>query len=149
MKALQNAATQKRWFMSEVRTYACWYDWLNQYALQRRYRGLVILAACIVAAILHGGCTFQKEQRTGLVQAENIASQIHTNMSFREISKIIPLTTNDPSVVRTHGGDWYQVELQDGYYVQLRFNCPVEGGEVHESLLNLPPRLSKHAAAGK
>ena len=136
MKALPNAASLKLWLMSEIR--------ICDNTLQWRFPRRASLVACIVTAFLLIGCSHQGERRTGLAKAEGIASQIHTNMSFGEISKIIPLGTNNCMGVISHGGDWYQVELQDGYYLQLRFNHPVGGNGVHESLLNLPPRLRKH-----
>jgi hypothetical protein len=77
-------------------------------------------------------------------QAMDLVSKIHENMTFAEISKIIPLSTNDNPRLLTKGGIWYDVWLGK-HVIQLRFQYPGKSYATtmssSESLLNLAPIL--------
>ena len=81
--------------------------------------------------------TFTKEEATELV------CRIHENMTFAEISRILPLSTNDTHYLE-HGGISYIVPLGD-FNVRLRFKYPGGSYETNaaspDSVLNLAPLL--------
>jgi hypothetical protein len=68
----------------------------------------------------------QAEAQPGGMLATKLTAQIHQGMTFKEISRIIPLSTNLHGYSGEHGGVWYQVPSGKNYYLQLRFEHPLD-----------------------
>jgi hypothetical protein len=76
-----------------------------------------------------------------------VAAEIKTNMTFQEISKMIPLSINIRAYGGEHGGVWYSVPIGTKYLIKLRFEHP--RGPTHptgprsisDCRLNYPPML--------
>jgi hypothetical protein len=109
----------------------------------RRHKPSRGILPCIFAAalLLFSACTRPEVNDSALLKAQRTASQIHTNMTFRQVSSILPVMRNDIAPVRTHGGVWYQVPLQGGYYLEVRFSHPRDSDDIQESYVNFPPVL--------
>jgi hypothetical protein len=104
----------------------------------------------IVLACLAVSCSSREPSRTSslseqaeLKKANILSAQLHENMTFQDVSKIIPLVKSDESKVVEHGGVWFDVPIGHYYYIQVRFQHPPEGKTYEDSLLNLPPRVKQ------
>jgi hypothetical protein len=80
-------------------------------------------------------------------EANETLEKIKRDMTFEQISTIIPLTTNSRPLNVTLGGFWYDVPLDPTYAIRLRFEAPF-GKEnptgkkaIQGCLLNFPPEV--------
>jgi hypothetical protein len=76
-----------------------------------------------------------------LEKATALAAQLHENMTFNQVSKIIPLVQSDEVPLMEHGGVFYDVPVGRHYYIHLRFQHASEGEAYEKTLLNLPPAV--------
>lgn len=74
-------------------------------------------------------------------KAEVVASEIHEGMTFEQVSKIIPISTKNESLVCEHGGVWYDLPVNGDYYIQIRFENEKEGKSASSCKVNLPVRI--------
>ena len=106
---------------------------------------LLIAVLCLSAScrsrtnIAPGKVTDQAE----LERATRLASELHQNMTFEEVSKVVPLVGNEMGVSE-HGGIWFKVPIGDNYYMQLRFSRPFKGQGYESMSLNLPPQVKRN-----
>lgn len=77
-------------------------------------------------------------------QATELISMIHENMTFAEISSILPLSTKAKPHRLEHGGIWYVIPVGK-LNVHLRFAYPGKSYSTNragpDSILNLAPAL--------
>jgi len=76
-----------------------------------------------------------------LAHAEEIVSQLHEGMSFREVSHLLPLSASNDTGVMMHGGAWYDVPMGKTCHIQLRFSHPSMGKMFWDATLNSPPSI--------
>jgi hypothetical protein len=74
-------------------------------------------------------------------RAVDLASELHENMTFDQIAKIIPLSATNESPTVEHGGVWYNVPVGSNYYLQLRFEHSSDNRTFEKCRLNLPPQV--------
>lgn len=126
-----------------------------------RIWAVAMLPTCLLAALTIscnksppiGNPIEQTASSNGII-ATNLILSIHEGMTFGQITKIIPLTTNLRGFAGENGGVWYDVPLSSNVYIQLRFEHPL--GRRHangmtniiDCFLNFPPRL-KERVSGK
>jgi hypothetical protein len=79
----------------------------------------------------------------------NLLALIRFGMTFAEVGRIIPLTTNLRGFNGEAGGIWYDVTISSNTYLQLRFEHPRgpknPSGKpsIIDCTLNYPPRLKE------
>jgi len=101
----------------------------------------VILCSCV-----------QGDAMRARKMAIETTSKIHQGMTFAEIAKIIPLSTNLYRFDAEHGGVWYDVPFNGKYYFQLRFEHPFDyrnrapdaKTNIEDCVLNLPAILREN-----
>jgi hypothetical protein len=82
-------------------------------------------------------------------EATELVSKIRTNMTFKAISSIIPLSTSIRGFDGEHGGVWYVVPVGTNYFIHLRFEHPqgirnpTGRKSITDCRLNYPPRLEE------
>lgn len=85
--------------------------------------------------------TEQKERET----ATHLASKLHENMTFDEVSQFLQIGKSSETGAFEHGGIWVQVPVGERYYIQLRFKRS-NGDEINgDSVLNSPPRVVRRS----
>src|SRR5688572_2232555 len=105
----------------------------------------VLVFLCAKATLL-GGCASStvggsKSQHQVQEKPEDLIAKIKVGMTFSEIARIIPLSTNDTGM-QTAGSIWFHVPLDGRHTVALRFSRPAErDGDLNSIILTLPPRL--------
>ena len=78
---------------------------------------------------------------TSMVNAEDVAKVVRVGMTFREISRVVSISTNQRVFGTEHGGIWYSGTTRDGHSVELRFSHFSNRQDVSESVLNHAPRV--------
>jgi hypothetical protein len=73
--------------------------------------------------------------------ALDMMARISPGMKFSQIAKIVPLSSENLSLMNEHGGVWADVPISDNYIIQLRFNHPSETVPIKDCVINFSPRL--------
>jgi hypothetical protein len=79
-------------------------------------------------------------------RAGDLLAKIGVGMTFDEISRIIPLSTNLIGM-QTAGSIWFHVPVDARHTIRLRFNRPAADRNLHPVTLNLPPEMILEGAA--
>jgi hypothetical protein len=98
----------------------------------------------VMAAMMAGCYSFpnragKSPEQAELEKANAMVAKTHVNMTFAEISRIIPLDEHCETGIYEHGGTFYDVPVGRYYYIQLRFQHSRKEKGDGNRLLNLPP----------
>jgi len=113
-----------------------------------RYRPYMLLicltASCIPRRTLN---IADSSAQTEAEWATTVAAELREGMTFAQVSQIIQLDETRKLGAAHHGGQWYDVPVADGFYVQLRFERALVGQDPSSRIMNLPPRVKRRPAA--
>ena len=78
---------------------------------------------------------------TGRRDAETLMAGIRRGMTFGQIGKAVPHVSMTDLGVYEHGGDWYDIAINEDYTIQIRVAHHPEGTTAANSVINFSPRL--------